>query len=84
MKDLGETSIVIGIEINRDRSLGLLDLSQKAYILLCLKDLIWMVVHLMMLLLFKKIDFLTSVHRMIRMHMLLVAVCIHRFARALI
>lgn len=32
MKDLGETSYVIGIEIFRDRSQGILWLSQKAYI----------------------------------------------------
>ena len=32
MKDLGEASYVIGIEIHRDRSCGLLGLSQKNYI----------------------------------------------------
>ena len=32
MKDLGEASYVIGIEIHRDRSRGLLGLSQKNYI----------------------------------------------------
>ena len=32
MKDLGEASYVIGIEIYRDRSRGILGLSQKAYI----------------------------------------------------
>ena len=32
MKDMGEASCVIGIEIIRDRSQGLLGLSQKAYI----------------------------------------------------
>ena len=32
MKDLGEASFVIGIEIHRDRSKGVLGLSQKAYI----------------------------------------------------
>ena len=32
MKDLGEASFVLGIEIHRDRSHGLLGLSQKAYI----------------------------------------------------
>ena len=32
MKDMGEASYVIGIEIFRDRSCGLLGLSQKAYI----------------------------------------------------
>ncbi|KAI3796687.1 hypothetical protein L1987_39366 [Smallanthus sonchifolius] len=32
MKDLGEASYVIGIEIHRDRSKGILGLSQKAYI----------------------------------------------------
>lgn len=32
MKDMGEASYVIGIEIFRDRSRGILGLSQKAYI----------------------------------------------------
>ena len=32
MKDLGETFYVLGIEIHRDRSCGLLGLSQKSYI----------------------------------------------------
>ena len=32
MKDMGEASYVIGIEIHRDRSRGILGLSQKAYI----------------------------------------------------
>jgi len=32
MKDMGEASYVIGIEIFRDRTQGLLRLSQKAYI----------------------------------------------------
>jgi hypothetical protein len=32
MKDLGEASFVLGIEIQRDRSKGVLGLSQKAYI----------------------------------------------------
>jgi hypothetical protein len=32
MKDLDETSYVIGIEIQRDRSREILDLSQKIYI----------------------------------------------------
>jgi len=32
MKDMGEAYYVIGIEIFRDRSHGLLGLSQKAYI----------------------------------------------------
>ena len=32
MEDMGETSYVIGIEIIRDRSQGLLGLSQKSYI----------------------------------------------------
>jgi Reverse transcriptase (RNA-dependent DNA polymerase) len=32
MKDMGEANCVIGIEIFRDRSKGLLGLSQKAYI----------------------------------------------------
>jgi len=32
MKDLGEASYVLGIEIHRDRKKGVLELSQKAYI----------------------------------------------------
>ena len=32
MKDMGEASYVIGIEIIRDRSQGLLGLSQKTYL----------------------------------------------------
>ena len=32
MKDLGEASFVLGVEIHRDRSKGVLGLSQKAYI----------------------------------------------------
>jgi Reverse transcriptase (RNA-dependent DNA polymerase) len=32
MKDLGEASYIIGIEINQDRSHGILGLSQKTYI----------------------------------------------------
>ena len=32
MKDLGEASFILGIEIQRDRSCHLLGLSQKAYI----------------------------------------------------
>ena len=32
MKDMGEASYVLGIEIHRDRKIGLLELSQKAYI----------------------------------------------------
>jgi hypothetical protein len=32
MKDLGEASFVLGIEIHRDRRKGVLGLSQKAYI----------------------------------------------------
>jgi hypothetical protein len=32
MKDLGEASFILGIEIHRDRSKGVLGLSQKAYI----------------------------------------------------
>ena len=37
MKDLGEASYVLGIEIQRDRSQGLLGLSQKNYIQKVLK-----------------------------------------------
>ena len=32
MKDLGNASFVLGIQIHRDRSRGILGLSQKAYI----------------------------------------------------
>ena len=32
MKDLGEASFVLGIEIHRNRSRGLLGLSQRAYV----------------------------------------------------
>ena len=32
MKDIGEASFILGIEIHRDRSKGVLGLSQKAYI----------------------------------------------------
>ncbi|XP_042006053.1 secreted RxLR effector protein 161-like [Salvia splendens] len=32
MKDLGDASFVLGIQIHRDRSLGVLGLSQKSYI----------------------------------------------------
>ena len=32
MKDLGEASFVLGIEIHRDREKGVLGLSQKAYL----------------------------------------------------
>ena len=39
MKDLGEASFVLGIEIHRDRSKGVLGLSQKAYIENILKKL---------------------------------------------
>jgi hypothetical protein len=32
MKDIGEASFVLGIEIHRDRRKGVLGLSQKAYL----------------------------------------------------
>ena len=32
MKDLGEASFVLGIKIHRDRTKGVLGLSQKAYL----------------------------------------------------
>ena len=32
MKDLGDASFVLGIQIHRDRSRGILGLSQKSYI----------------------------------------------------
>ena len=37
MKDLGEASFVLGIEIHRDRRKGVLELSQKAYLKKVLK-----------------------------------------------
>jgi hypothetical protein len=37
MKDMGEASYVLGIEIHRDRQKGLLGLSQKSYIEYVLK-----------------------------------------------
>ena len=40
MKDLGEPSFILGIEIHRDRSKGVLGLSQKAYIERILKKVI--------------------------------------------
>ena len=46
MKDMGEASYVIGIEIFWDRSQGILGLSQKAYINKVLEDLRWNHVHL--------------------------------------
>ena len=39
MNDLGEASFVLGIEIHRDRSKGVLGLSQKAYIEKSLKEI---------------------------------------------
>ena len=39
MKDLGEASFVLGIEIHRDRRKGVLGLSQKAYIERILKKM---------------------------------------------
>jgi len=44
MKDMGETSYVIGIEIFHERSQGVLGLSQKGYIKRCWRDLEWKVV----------------------------------------
>jgi hypothetical protein len=32
MKDLGEASFILGIEIHRDRRMGVLGVSQKAYL----------------------------------------------------
>jgi hypothetical protein len=40
MKDLGDASYVLGIEIHRDRTEGVLGLSQKAYIQKVLKCII--------------------------------------------
>jgi hypothetical protein len=40
MKDLGEASYVLGIEIHRDRRKGVLGLSQKSYIEKFLRNLI--------------------------------------------
>jgi hypothetical protein len=39
MKDLGEASFILGIEIHRDRSKGVLGLSQNAYIEFFLKEI---------------------------------------------
>ena len=39
MKDLSEASFILGIEIHRDRSKGILGLSQKAYIENILKEI---------------------------------------------
>jgi hypothetical protein len=39
MKDLGEASYVLGIEIHRDRKNGVLGLSQKAYLEKVLKKI---------------------------------------------
>ena len=41
MKDFGEASFVLGIEIHRDRSKGVLGLSQKAYIEKILKKILY-------------------------------------------
>jgi len=41
MKDMGEASYVIGIEIFRERSQGVLGLSQKGYIKRCQRDSEW-------------------------------------------
>ena len=43
MKDLGDSSFVLGIQIYRDRSLGILGLSQKSYIEKFLKGLACMI-----------------------------------------
>jgi len=45
MKDMGEASYVIGIEIHRDRSPRTLGLSQKAYIEKVLKRFNMQIVH---------------------------------------
>ena len=41
MKDLGEASFVLGIEIHRDRSKEVLGLSQKAYIEKIFKEILY-------------------------------------------
>ena len=41
MKDMSEATFIIGIEIYRDRSRGLLGLSQETYIKNVLKSFIW-------------------------------------------
>jgi hypothetical protein len=41
MKDLGEASYVLGIEIHRGRPKRVLGLSQRAYIEKCSRDLTW-------------------------------------------
>lgn len=61
IKDLGEASFILGIEIHRDRSRGLLRLYQKAYISYVLKRFVWMAVHPVVLLLLKEVKFLILV-----------------------
>ena len=46
MKDLGEASFILGIEIHRDRRRGVLGLSQKAYLEKVLKNTVCMRVSL--------------------------------------
>jgi hypothetical protein len=50
MKDLGEASFILGIEIHRDRRMGVLGVSQKAYLEKVLKKLVCMHVILHLLL----------------------------------
>jgi hypothetical protein len=50
MKDLGEASFVLGIEIHRDRRKGVLGLSQKASLEKVLRNTICMRVSLHLLL----------------------------------
>jgi len=45
MKDLGEASFILEIQIYRDRSRGILGLSQKAYIEKMLKDMVCKIVN---------------------------------------
>ena len=49
MKDLGEASFVLGIEIHRDREKRVLELSQKAYLEKVLKNTICKIVSLHLL-----------------------------------
>lgn len=66
MKVLDEASFVLSIEIHRDMSHGLFGLSQRPTLIVSLKDLIWITVQLLMLLILKEINFLNpGVCRMI-------------------
>lgn len=57
-KDLGEASFVLGIEIHKDKSRNLVGYLRRPTLIVSLKDLIWKVVHLVMLFLLKEVDIL--------------------------